>query len=71
MAGLFNYLTENGKLSDIHDVNTNLLHIFSDNVLYMIRHGEPGWEEMVPPIVADIIKRKRLFEYKPVPEIVS
>lgn len=65
LLGLFNYLKENGKLCDIKDVDTQLLHIFSDNVLYMIRHNESGWEEMVPAIVAETIKRNQLFEYNP------
>ena len=30
----------------------------------MIENGEEGWEAMLPPGVAEIIKDKRLFNYK-------
>jgi hypothetical protein len=31
----------------------------------MIRGGTPGWEEMVPPYVDNMIKDNRLFGYTP------
>ena len=42
-----------------------MLHIFSPKVLSMIRSGEAGWEEMVPPYVDTMIKDNRLFGYRP------
>jgi len=32
-------------------------------VLQMLRDGEPGWESMVPPRVAMLIKEQYLFGY--------
>ncbi|UTW60969.1 TonB-dependent receptor [bacterium SCSIO 12741] len=65
LQGLLNYLRDNNKLSDIENVNTDILHIVSDRVLEMIRNGESGWEELVPEKVADSIKTQELFDYKP------
>lgn len=60
---LHQYLLANHKLEAIQDATLSNLHIYSDNVLAMIKTGEPGWEEMVPPEVAYIIKAKCLFGY--------
>lgn len=65
MKGMLKYLRDNNKLEDIEGVNIDLLNIFSDRVLEMIRNGEEGWEEMVPEKVAEAIKKFELFDYKP------
>jgi hypothetical protein len=39
---------DNNKLEEISGANTRNLHIISDNVLAMIKKGEPGWERLVP-----------------------
>jgi len=62
-AFLYKYLLENQKLATIQNINTENLHIFSDNVLEMIKHGKSGWEKMVPKVVEDAIKDKCLFDY--------
>ena len=63
LKSLFRYLIENNKLEDVNDANTRNLHIISDNVLAMIRKGEPGWEKFVPHKVEDAIKEFGLFDY--------
>lgn len=60
---LFRYLMDNNKLEDIRDANVNNLHVISDNVLAMIRKGEPGWEKFVPHKVEEAIKEHGLFDY--------
>ncbi|MFZ5999115.1 MAG: TonB-dependent receptor, partial [Bacteroidota bacterium] len=60
---LFRYLMDNNKLKDIKDANVGNLHIISDNVLAMIRKGEPGWEKFVPHKVEEAIKEYSLFDY--------
>ena len=50
---------------DIESFDPDVLHIFSKEVLDMIRAGKPGWEELVPPYVDNMIKDNRLFGYKP------
>lgn len=61
---LLEYLKSTNKIQDIEATNTDLLHIFSDNVLKMIKDGEEGWEQFVPAQVAEYIKEKSLFDYK-------
>jgi len=71
MKGLLKFLKDNNKIEALPNVNYHLLHIFSDNVLAMIKRGEEGWEEMVPETVAKQVKEKCLFEYPCIPEIYS
>ncbi|MEN8224791.1 MAG: TonB-dependent receptor [Bacteroidota bacterium] len=60
---LYEYLTKSRKIIDIEDVNKDRLYISSPYVLKMIRDGLPGWEEMVPNYIEEVIKDKRLFGY--------
>ena len=60
---LFRYLMDNHKLEDIHGFNRSIMHIQSDKVLAMIKTAEPGWEEMVPENVENIVKDNCLFDY--------
>lgn len=62
-ANLFEYLCDNQKLVDMQNVNEEVLNIISDNVLEMIRTAAPGWEKMVPWLVAEAIKDNCLFDY--------
>jgi hypothetical protein len=63
LKNIFRYLLDNNKLEDINDADVKNLHIISDNVLAMIRKGEPGWEKFVPHKVEEAIKDKGLFDY--------
>jgi len=63
LKSLFRFLIDNNKLEDVRDANINHLHIISDNVLAMIRKGEPGWEKYVPFKVQEAIKAHGLFNY--------
>ncbi|GHN01345.1 hypothetical protein WSM22_28340 [Cytophagales bacterium WSM2-2] len=63
VKNLFRYLMDNGKLEDIDDANIGNLHIISDNVLAMIKKGEPGWEKFVPHKVEEAIKEHGLFDF--------
>lgn len=60
---LFQYLLDNGKIEDIEKINKELLMIYSDDVLEMIRKGSSGWEELVPNKVVKAIKENCLFDY--------
>jgi hypothetical protein len=60
---LYRHLVENKQIVDIEGFNADILHIFSKEVLRQIRAGRAGWENMVPPKVARIIKEKFLFGY--------
>ena len=63
LKNLFRYLIDNNKMEDVKNANVNNLHIISDNVLAMIRKGEPGWETFVPFKVQEAIKKFGLFDY--------
>lgn len=59
---LYAYLVENHFIQGLRDVNEGYLPIFSRQVLAKIRAGEPDWERMVPPQVAELIKQRHLFQ---------
>ena len=61
---LYSYLLENHFIQNIEDYNEAFLPIFSREVLAKIRAGDSGWEIMVPPQVAHIIKQRTLFGYR-------
>lgn len=58
---LHEHLKHSQQLHDVKDFNKENLHIYSRKVLNMIIANEPGWEEMVPPLVAKTINDKCLF----------
>ena len=60
---LYKHLLENHQLEDIQGFNEEKLHIFSKDVLRLLRSDEPGWDKMVPPKVANLIKEKCLFNF--------
>ena len=60
---LFQYLVQNDKIEDIKNYNEANLRISTDNVLALIKRGEPGWEDQVPPEVAKMIIDRCLFGY--------
>lgn len=62
---LIDYLKQVEKIEDIQCSNRDILHIFSDQVVQMIKDDEDGWEYMVPSIVAKRIREKQLFGCKP------
>ena len=44
-----------------HGYNEAHLSIGTPDVLARIERGDPSWERLVPPAVADTIKAKKLF----------
>ncbi len=60
---LYQHLVDSGQLSDIKGYNADNLHIFSKRVLQMLQSDEEGWEAMVPPKVAQLIREKCLFGF--------
>ena len=64
MKELYKFFKYNGKLVDITKYNPEFLDIFSREVLTKIEKDDEGWEGMLPEGVSEIIKRKRLFNYR-------
>ncbi len=60
---LYSYLYENQFIQGMKGITDEYLSIFSRDALQKIQNGEPGWEEMVPPKVAALIKDRRLLGY--------
>ena len=60
---LYKHLIDNRQIVDIKIYEKHLLHIYSKDVLEMIKTGEEGWEAMVDKKVAKLIKENSLFEY--------
>ncbi|SHG16276.1 hypothetical protein SAMN05443549_102267 [Flavobacterium fluvii] len=65
MKELYKFFKFNGKVVDITNFDPENLEVFSRQVLKMIGQNKPGWESMLPPGVAEIIKKKSLFGYNP------
>ena len=64
MKELYKFFKYNGKVVDIQDYDPTIMDIFSREVLQMITEGEEGWEEMLPPETAEMIKSQNLFGYR-------
>ncbi|GDY23617.1 hypothetical protein LBMAG56_49640 [Verrucomicrobiota bacterium] len=62
---LYAYLLENRLIEGMRDFDEANLAILSRDVLARIRAGDDSWEEMVPPVVALMIKARQLFNYQP------
>ncbi len=56
LRNLYAYLLENHYIDSIVGFDEDHLHIFSKDILPMIRKGDPAWLEYVPEPVADSIK---------------
>jgi hypothetical protein len=63
MKELYKFFKFNGKVIDIVDYKPENLSVFSRAVLKMISNGKPGWENMLPEGIAEIIKKNNLFGY--------
>jgi hypothetical protein len=61
---LYAHLTENRFIQGLANVNSNLLRIRSRDVLEKIAAGDASWEKLVPPVIAEVIKREKLFGWR-------
>jgi hypothetical protein len=61
---LYAHLRENRLIQGISNFNPGLLPIRSRDVMARIQSGDASWEEAVPPVIAEIIKRDALFGYR-------
>ncbi|HEY5777148.1 MAG TPA: hypothetical protein VIT00_00325 [Terrimicrobiaceae bacterium] len=65
LVHLYKHLLDNGFIDSMDGYNPSYLPIKSSGVLAKIRAGAAGWEKMVSPEVAKIIKERQLFGYQP------
>jgi hypothetical protein len=61
---LYAHLRENRFIQGIENSSAALLAIRSQDVLSKIRSGDASWEQLVPPPIAEIIKRDGLYGYR-------
>ncbi|MHB1308318.1 MAG: TonB-dependent receptor [Limisphaerales bacterium] len=61
---LLAYLLEKSFIKDLVCYDPSCLPIFAHDVAERIKAGDPTWEHMVPPQVAQMIKVRKLFGYR-------
>lgn len=64
LVPLINYLRARRCIVQLSDINQDYLDIFSPDVLATIKSGDPGWADLVPAAVADVIRTRELFGYR-------
>ena len=60
---LYRHLVENRLVADIQNCDVVDTSVHSDAVRKLLSAGNPKWEELVPPVVGDLIKKRKLFGY--------
>jgi hypothetical protein len=61
VADLYEHICKNRLVTSVTGFDPDVLHIYSRDVLNKIRGGDASWETLVPPKVAEGIKRRGLF----------
>ena len=64
VRGLYSHIVEGGRIKQLDNFDEDVLHIFSRDVLKRIKEEDPSWVSMVPPEIAEVIKRRRFFGYQ-------
>jgi hypothetical protein len=64
LRSLFQYLIDNQYVQEISDYHLEYLRIHPPDVLAKLQSGDSRWEQMVPPEVAHIIKKREFFGYR-------
>jgi hypothetical protein len=64
LLSLYRHLLERGRIKQLDNFNEDLLDIFSRDVLRRIKDEDASWEAMVPPEIAEVIKRRSFFGYR-------
>jgi hypothetical protein len=62
---LYGYLVDRGSIVQLENYDPSILHILTPDVLRRIKQGDPTWETMVAPEIAEVIKRRGFFDYRP------
>jgi hypothetical protein len=64
LRSLFQYLIDNQYVQEIADYHPEYLRIHPPDVLAKLQSGDSRWEQMVPPEVAHVIKKREFFGYR-------
>ena len=61
LRNLYKYIRGNGVLESIQDCDRTNMGLFSRDAFERIRSRSPGWEELVPTCVAQLIEQNNLW----------
>ncbi len=64
LRNLYRHLMERGRVRSLTNFHRDFLHIFSRDVLRRIKDHDDTWETMVPPEIAEVIKKRRFFGWR-------
>ena len=64
LRSLFRYLIDNQYVQEITDYHPEYLRIHPPEVLTKLQSGDNNWEQMVPPEVVHMIKKRQFFGYR-------
>jgi hypothetical protein len=64
LRSLFRYLIDNQYVQEITDYHPEYLRIHPPEVLAQLQSGDSNWEQMVPPEVVHLIKKRQFFGYR-------
>ncbi len=64
LRNLYRHLIERGRIRSMSNYDSSVLHIFSRDVLRRLKDQDDSWESMVPPEIAEVIKKRRFFGWK-------
>jgi hypothetical protein len=64
VRGLFSHIVDGGGIKQRYNFGAGVLHIFSRDILKLIKEEEPSWVSMAPAEIAEVIKRRRFFGYR-------
>ena len=64
IVNLYRHLVESGRIKQLVNFDRSVLHIFSRDVLRLIKDHDLSWEGMVPPKIAEVIKGRHFFGYR-------
>jgi hypothetical protein len=64
LRSLFRYLIDNQYVQEITNYHPEYLRIHPSDALARLQSGDSSWEQMVPPEVVHIIKKREFFGYR-------
>ena len=72
VRNLYRHIVEGGRIKQLEEYDETALPIFSRDVLHRIKNDDDSWVAMVPPAIAELIKKNRFFGYRePEADLVS
>jgi hypothetical protein len=64
LVNLYEHLVDRARIRAMTEFDRSVLHIFSRDVLRRIKDNDETWEQMVPPEIAEVIKKRRFFGWQ-------